>query len=304
MTSMPAILSTFELRSDIYKMQRRPRNPHLLVNDDDVGIRILDPWTGQDVARIPVGDPPFMIGDWALRADGAAVVVFDDEHRRGFHVSLPDGAVRALPYPPWQHTVGAPYDWRDDVLWLKDPESTSFWRLDGRLEPTVHDGFETLTGNRAWRRATDRLRRANAAAYCVAAERMEMLTIGCPLDDPRMHIGRIGWAGQPDLSVPVPERVVGVEVIDQTLIGLYEDAAIAFTPDGQHVARLAAPPEFRFGFLAHLPESDARQSAVVVLAYPHDGTLRARFSVHPAPGPADGMASEIEVFSPAAKTWE
>ena len=279
---MTSELYSFEIEADVYRVQRRPNHAQLVVNDDYQGLRVLDPWTGLDVVRVQFGDGYSTgggIDSWALRADGAMVVVFNDEEGHACLMSFVDGQVLRVKHPPWTSTVGMPYDWRGDTLWMKDPDSFSFGVLAADMVTAEKDGTEALSENRAWRRAIDRMRRAQARCLRVEPERAHALVVARP-EGEALRIGRIGWVEQPEPMVEVPERVARLASAGEQFVALYEYEAILLGSEGQVERRYAAPPGFHYVDLDTVPAFDGHPPALVLAACALDGRLLTRFLIH------------------------
>lgn len=279
-------LFSFDLPADVYRLQRRPNHAHVVINDDYIGLRVLDPWTGADVARVPFGAAyagGASIANWALRADGAAAIVFDDEGGRACFAPLNGEPVRGVEHPPWRTTVGMPYDWRGDTLWLKDPDSFRFATVDADLAMTERDGTDALSMNRAWRRAVDRMRRAQARCLRVDPECAQMLTVVRADDSPTPRIGRVSWVGKPEFTVPVPDRLIQLASADKQTIALYEYEAVFLDPEGTVARRIAAPAGFHNVDLDTLPPSPGHPPALILASAAIDGRLLTRFHVHALP---------------------
>jgi len=237
---------TFELKADVYRMQRRPQHAQLVLNDDYAGVRVVDAQAGDDVLRVAFpADFSGMIDAWCLRADGDELVACDGGGH-AVHVSLRDGRARSLRQLPWTDVAGMPYDWRGETLWLGDPHSLRFATLTaGELREV--DAFDALQANRAWRRAFDRLRRAGGGACRVDPERGELVYVAGE------RAGTIGWLEQSELSVAAPIASGGARIAagDAARIGdrialLGEYELVVVEADGAVAARTAAPDGFHF----------------------------------------------------------
>ena len=230
---------TFDLEADVYRMQRRPQHAQLVLNDEYTGVRVVDAYTGGDVQRVafPAGYSG-TIDAWCLRADGDELIACD-AGGNAVYVSLRDGHSLALPQISWMDVTAMAYDWRGDTLWLGDPRALRFATF-ARGELREADPFNALQANRAWRRALDRLRRADGSVCRVDPERGELVYVAGEC------AGTIGWLEQPELSVATPIVASdAVRVGDRiALLGEYEVAVVA--ADSTVAARIAAPDGFHF----------------------------------------------------------
>lgn len=270
----------FEVSADVYRMQRRPNGTDIIVNDGYRGLRAIDPWNGEDTARVPfpaeLGDSSVISG-WAFRADGELVVVFNDEARRGCVVSLAEGTSRAIAHPPWSVTTGMPYDWRGDTLWMKDPDAFAFATLDTEVGLIVEDdGNRALQMNRQWRRALDRMRRAGAVSVRVEPELAQALVVA---DAETPRVGRIGWVDQAEIMVPARPGVVQLASLGENLVLLYEYELVVLDRQGDTTMRTSAPAGFHYLDVEGLPASNGKPAAVVTAASALDGRGTTRFSV-------------------------
>jgi hypothetical protein len=270
----------FEIRADVYRMHRRVGEPQIVVNDDYRGLRVIDLWSGEDVARFPFPEERQgfgVIDAWAFRADGDLAAVFEDESRSACIVSLRDGTRQAIEHPSWPVTTGMPYHWRGDTLWLKDPESFAFAALDPRTGAfTEDDGLRALQTNRAWRRALDRMRRRSAACERVEPELEQFLVI---VHGDHPHVGRIGWADQPDRLHPTIRGVARLASLGESLVALAEYELVVLDERGIEQSRHAAPKGFHFLDVETLPSSNGQPAAVVTAASALDGSGITRFTV-------------------------
>lgn len=274
---------SFELETDIYKISRRPNHLELVVNDRYRGVQLLDPWQGRAIAEVPFTAAYAqggVIAGWCLRADGDAMVVFDDDEQRGCWLSLVEGVTSDIVHTPWLLTGAMPYDWRGDTLWMKDPDGFRFGSLSqtgSHREMAERDGYDVLQENRSWRRALDRLRRIGAYCTRVEPDHGRMLVAG--MESP--FVGIIGWVDQPEILVPVPENVSRMAAHQQQLVVMREYEAQLLDVTGRGAKHFPAPDGFHFVDLETLPATDTRPAVVVLAAQALDDRLVTRFSLHP-----------------------
>lgn len=276
-------LFSMEFEGDLFLMERRPHRPHIIINDDYRGLRVIDPFKGEEVLKIPYGGvftPDGIANAWAVCADGDHVVAFNDEVKQACLLSLESESVQPVSHPPWTATAGMPYDWRGDVLWMKDPDAFAFALFDvrsGRLE--ADDGMRALQTNRAWRRAIDRMRRLEASCLRVEPELAQALTIANAVEGTR--IGRIGWVEQSEPQVPVADGVTRLATVGDSFVVLYEYECVVFDLAGNAVRRMSAPTGFHYVDVVSFSSSANRPPAVIVAAQAIDGRSLARIDVHP-----------------------
>ncbi|HWO21687.1 MAG TPA: hypothetical protein VNO30_23115 [Kofleriaceae bacterium] len=273
---------SFEIEADIYRISRRPNHQQIVVNDGYRGVRLLDPAEGCTIAKVPFTEPyarTGVIAGWCLRADGDAIVVFDDDERRGCWLSMMDGRASDVVHTPWPLTGAMPYDWRGDTLWLKDPDGFRFGSLSqsgAQQGMTERDGNDVLQENRGWRRAIDRLRRIGAHCVRVEPEHGRMLVARAS----DSSVGIIGWLDQPELVVPGPERMTHMAAHRQQLIVMCEYEAQLLDEAGRVQRRFAAPDGFHFVGLDTLPATGARSAVVVLAAQALGERLVTRFGLY------------------------
>ncbi|HUQ07187.1 MAG TPA: hypothetical protein VM261_32070 [Kofleriaceae bacterium] len=270
---------SFDVRGDIYRMHRRPNAPHVVVNDDYRGVRVIDPRSGEDYSRVAFS-PDYaasgIVNGWAFSADGDLVATFDDDAQRGCLLSLAKGTRRVISHPGWISTFAMPYDWRDGTLWLHDAESFSFASIDASTGITTgDDGFRALQENRSWRRALDRMRRMNAGSVRVEPELAHSLVI---IEGDGKRVGRIGWADQPDLVVAAPSGVCRLAAMSENLITLAEYEVRVLSSNGETLGRHVAPAGFHFLDVETLPETSEHPAVIVTLASALDGSRVSRIT--------------------------
>jgi hypothetical protein len=272
-------LFAFEIDAEVYRMQRRPNHRQVVVNDNYQGVRLLDPRTGAEGPRLAF---PFdgVIDGWSLRADGDVMISFNDEERCAAEADLLRGTSRIVAHPPWRSTVGMPYDWRGDHLWMKDPESHSFASLDDERGIEDDDGMRALQTNRAWRRATDRMRRLDATCRCVEPELGRALISSFDGTDSR--IGIISWVDEAEPLVAVPGRVTRVGAAGNVLAALFDSDCLLIDHDGARVGRIEAPSGFHHVDVTTLPATSSEPAILIIASAALDGRdgTRTRISAH------------------------
>jgi hypothetical protein len=75
---------SFTIQGEIYMVQRRPMHPHIVVNDNYQGIRVLDPWMGTDAIEVGFTqgyDSYGTIDAWCFRSDGKALLILNEDSR-------------------------------------------------------------------------------------------------------------------------------------------------------------------------------------------------------------------------------
>src|SRR5215510_6945531 len=123
----------FTLEGDVYQIQRRPMHPHIVVNNDYRGVRILDPWSRTDVLRADFTDEyraSGVISEWCFRSDGAIVLVLNEEPRKACWVPLaPEGRTYAVACPPFRRIADLRYLWKGESFWITGGKSHDFYEL-------------------------------------------------------------------------------------------------------------------------------------------------------------------------------
>lgn len=277
---------SFDLELEIYRVQRRPGHPQLVINDEYRGLGIVDLSTRTLAKAIPFPAAyatTGVIDSWCLRADGDAALLFQDEDAHACWVSLRDGVSRPVSHPPWTITAGTPYDWRGDAIWIKDPDEYRFAVLrTGHSAFQEVDGTEALRQNRGWRRAIDRMRRASARCLRVESERAHLLYVA--MRDTGTQIGTIGWIEQVELGILVPQPPSALAVHFPHVFALYEYEVQRLDETGAIVQRFAAPEGFRFIGLETIPDDAATDGfSLVTVSSALDGRKLTRFTVHTSP---------------------
>lgn len=280
----------FELEDvDITFLQRRPGHHDLVANDEDRGLLLIDPWRGEIVARRPFTDNVAGTGrvdSWCLRADGELAIVFNDERQTGCLVRFDGGSPSEVQHPSWSQTEAMPYDWRGDDLWLKNPRLFEFGVIRSKAHAVFvpQSGFEVLQENRNWRRAIDRMRRADAYCAHVEPDHGRMLWVSSP-EGGQPRIGAVSWVGDPDLSVPVEKAPPRLAASGTTLIALHEYRVEVVTERGERVVELTPAPGFHYVAVEAIAASESHPAAVITAAYALDGRALMRFEVVPLAPP-------------------
>jgi hypothetical protein len=276
-------LITFDIACEVYRAQRRPAHAQLVLNDDYHGICVIDILTGKIALKIAFPDgyaTTGVIDSWCLRADGDAVIAFQDEDHRACWFSLLDRTSHIMNHPPWPVTSGMPYDWRGDIIWAKDPGSFRFAVLRaGATTFQEDDGLQVSQENREWRRALDRMRRADARCLRVEPEHAHLLFVA--LKESGTQVGIIGWVDQTDLVVSVDSPPPQIAAHHRQLFMLQEYEAIQINALGDIVRRFPVSNGFRFVGLDTVPVQDGAQAVLVLVSTNLDGGEMTRFTVYP-----------------------
>jgi hypothetical protein len=280
---------TFDLDLEAYRVQRRPAHAQLVINDSDRGLAVVNVPTGTIAMRIAFPSRYAAncgIDSWCMRADGDAIIAFHDDANYACWFSLRDETSHVVSHPAWPVTYAMPYDWRGDVLWVKDPDAFRFAVLrDAGTEFLKDDGFQALQEDRAWRRATDRLRRANG--YCSRVEPEHGRLLYVAVDDDDTRVGVIGWMDEPDLSVQVTKRPQRLAAHQRHLFLLEEYEAQLIDAAGRVLGQFPAPEGFRFVGLDTVLDQDGSGFSLVLVSRALDGRRLTRFSVYPHPDRAE-----------------
>jgi hypothetical protein len=173
---------TFVVGDDLYRVQRRPGHPHVIVNDGYRGLRVIEPRAEIDIARVPFPADYGrfgVVGEWCFRADGQQALVLDEDNRLACWLSLgQDLASFMLEYPPLRGLFDLRYSWEGNALWLKAGKSEGLLQLswDGnRPALTPVSSIAARTQVPGWRNAVEQLPTQGTNVLRVESDRRRML---------------------------------------------------------------------------------------------------------------------------------
>ncbi len=254
---------------EVYQVQRRPGQPHVVVNDGYRGLRVIDPWREQDVLRLPFSpgyDPAGVVDAWCFRADGRAALVMSETGRRACLLPLSeDGVSHDLTGPEATSLTDLRYVWEDDSLWLTVGKSYAFWHLQEQPDTArlvEASGIAVRRAHPRWRRAIDELPTQGASVLRIEPDTARLL-----YHDYSTEPGRIGvasWTDERSWSIAAPPEVPRLAYLPGRLFVRHDTRVQMFDEQGEALANFLAPPGFQFGDLDTLPARGDDPSALVV----------------------------------------
>lgn len=279
------LVNTLVIQDDLYKLQRRPQQGHVVVNNGYGGVEVIDPWRGVVVAEAsftPVFKNPGIISEWCLRADGGAVLVLNADTRNACLLFFEAGAASydvACPDLAAIHDLR--YLWDDDEFWLTGGGSYGFWRMQWEADGPVFretSGMQARLAQPAWRRVVERLPIDGCKVLRVEADRSQMLYHQFGREPAGM--GRANWREDLIWSQPAPGEVSRLACHDRRLFVLQEQAVQEFSPEGEVEATYPAPEGFFFVDLDTLPALPDRPAALVLACGSWEGPERNQLLVY------------------------
>lgn len=280
----------FFLDSDIYRMQRRPLHRQIVVNDDYRGIRAIDLQTGEEVVQSAFSDrydESGIIHAWCFRADGEAVVVFNEDSRTACWLSLaPSGPVHDVDCSVLQSFTDLRYFWEGDSFWLTSGKFFGFfklqWQDEGLLKFVAAEGKEARDAHRAWCRALDRI-----PLYRCNVERVEpdlAQLLFHDFSEPPGRVGLANWHDGIDWVATAPAEVLGLafSTVPKGLMFIQYDHKIdAIDRQGQIETSYPVPEGFRYIALDVVPRRADDPAALVAVCSAQTGPILSRVSVYP-----------------------
>jgi hypothetical protein len=259
----------FPLDIEIYRLQRQPGQPHIVVNDGYNGILVLDPWTGTEVFRTPFTmeyNSAGIISDWCFRSDGKAVLVLHDESRTGALLSLEKpGHGHDVTPPPLRQIADIRYIWEDNSFWMTGGNSFAFFQLQWQEGNPI---FVETAGIRArkthtdWCRTLDRLSVLDSYVLRVEPDMRRMIYYDSS-QSPK-HIGVVSWSNESTWSVPALHYVPVMAFHNGQMFLMYEREVHVLNQQAQIEMIYRAPQGFAFCGIDILPLSESYPDALVL----------------------------------------
>ena len=265
----------FEVEGEIYKLQRRPQHPHIVVNHGNQGIQIVD-LLQQSVVRqlsfAPGYDPYGIIDAWCLSADGCTALILDDQSQTVCWLSLeaPETAFD-LEGPSWTGDyVNFGYLWEDSLWLIGGIGRVNFniqWE-DDRPVLVEQKSIYARKANRVWRKAMDQISFSsfnninNFQVLRVEPDRKQIIFYSDA--DSFETVTVSNWSTQTTQSFLVPEYVSAVAVHQKTLFLMYEHAVYAINEQGQVKTIYSAPSGYSFGGIDTLPAREDYPASLVL----------------------------------------
>jgi hypothetical protein len=269
----------FTLEGDLYQVQRRPMHPHIVVNDDYRGIRVLDPWSGTDVLRVGFTEEyraSGVISGWCFRSDGASVLVLNEAPRTACWLPLdPDGCSFNVACPPLRRVADLRYLWEGDSFWITGGKSHDFYeqRWERGLPNFVASGgLKARIDHPNWRRALECLPLDGCNVERVESDNSQMLYHYFAASPER--VGMVAWRSGVTWSTPAPDEVQRLAFHGDRMFVMRDYEVHALNRQGQVEAVYPASKNFRYCGLDTLPAQDAHPAALVLISSAqHDSHL-------------------------------
>ncbi len=260
---------SFTIEGEIYMLQRRPMHPHIVVNDNYQGIRILDPWLGTDVIQVIFTQGYDTYGaksGWCFRSDGKAVLVLNEVTRNACLLSLEaEGSSYSLKSPPLRKTTDLRYVWENDSFWLTGGKSFAYFNLqwhDGEPIFVERGGIYARIEHRAWCQALDQIQVLSSQVLRVEPDKAQMIFY-----DSSKHpetIGVLSWRDKTKWSVPAVRYVPLMAFHKEYMFLMYEHEVHAINQHGVVVAIYNTPEGFFGCGLDTIPPQDTYPAALVL----------------------------------------
>ena len=259
----------FTIEGEIYLVQRRPMHPHVVVNNKNQGIRVLDPWRGIDILQVSFTekyDSSGMINGWCFRADGKAVLVLNEETRNACLLPLEaEGSSYDLKCPPLREIIDLRYVWENDSFWLTGGRSFAYFNLqwqDGEPVFVERGGIYGRKEHRAWCQALDQIQVLSSQVLRVEPDKAQMIYY-----DSSKHpetIGVLSWRDETTWLVSALDYVPVMAFHKGHMFLMYEHEVHAINQQGQVVTIYPAPQGFYCCGLDTIPYHDMYPAALVL----------------------------------------
>lgn len=236
------------MHGDAYRMQRRPGSRHLVVNDGNSGVLVIEPSTGQEIARVavPRKDVDAGLVEWWYFSDDGRMMAVQDE--RGTLTLIPlvssvPSAVRSVELGIPQR--GWPYLWDESLILADDHFRFLEIAFDGHtVQVVARPSVEIRRKHVRWRAALDRLP-AGSTILRVSPDDGSLVYANS-LEPPSI-LGILRWAGDlPEWSIPVPIDTAKSATYGDRLFVLHEESIDGWTSTGMNYMSFSPPAEFQF----------------------------------------------------------
>ena len=258
------------IAGDAYKLQRRPRHPHVVINDSYQGLRIIDPVARQDVLRHPYPkrflESP-VASEWCLRSDGGAVLVLSAETRTACLLLLAEDRSFDLDAPELRSIHDIRYIWDERSFFVTGGKSQNFFELiwrDGAPSFVPADSLRVRTAHPLWRRAIDQLPIDGCNVLRVEPDESRVLYYKFAPEPG--ELGTLSWDGEPRWTSPAPREVPRLAFYSQRAYLLQEREVHELDAHGAVRAVFSAPEGTHLVDLDILPATDSRRPELMVLA--------------------------------------
>ncbi len=262
-----------------YRMQRCPNSALVLLNDELVGVKLVDPWSG--VVRWREAYPPSYtpLGGtdmWCLAQDGTQLVAFfegdgedptsTDRFAAWFAVHSEQPA-QEIPFPPIRRLHNLIYIWDDELILASDrvPPFYALRGINGDWQFIQLHIIYTRQHYGDWRTATAFLGRTGRNIQHIDQEKQFFLYSEGWQKGVR-RVGYLHWPTQVQWSVQTDLPWRGLASDGQQMFVAVKEAVHALTPDGTTAAIYAIPEGYRVYDLDVLPATATDPAALVVLA--------------------------------------
>ncbi|MEH2110511.1 hypothetical protein [Nostoc sp.] len=260
----------FVIAGDIYKVQRRPMHSHIVINNNYQGIRVVDPWNGNDLLQVDFTEGysnSGIINEWCFRADGQAVLILNEEHRTASLLSLESNLPSySLLCPSVQRVIDLRYIWEKNLFWITGGKSYAFFHLEWQGDIPIfveRSGMQARIAHRSWRRALDKLPVSNCNVLRVEADKSQMLYHD--FSEKSGQVGVVSWQDEISWSAPAPEEVSRLAFDGKQMFILHEYEVHALNEQGQIETVYPVPEGFHYSGLDTIPAQDNKPAALVLV---------------------------------------
>jgi hypothetical protein len=258
------------IAGDVYKIQRRPMHNHIVINNGYQGLRVIDPWTGNDVLGVDFTkdyDNSGIVDEWCFRADGQVILVLNEESRAACWLSLEGGGLSYdLKCPPLNRLIDLRYLWEGDSFWITGGKSYSFFQLqwqDSVPAFVESSGIKARIAHRAWRQALDRLPDSKCNVLRVESDKSQILYHH--FSEKPGRVGAVSWHHETMWSAPAPEEVPRLAFHEGRMFVLHEYEAHSLNEQGQVEAVYPVPQGFHYSDLDTVPAQNDYPAALVLV---------------------------------------
>lgn len=259
----------FHLDGEIYRLQRQPGQPHIVVNGGYRGVVVLDPWTATEVLRTPFTkgyNSAGIISEWCFRSDGKAVLVLHDESRTGALLSLeqPNHGHDVSP-PPLRQIADIRYIWEEQSFWMTGGKSFAFFHLQWQEEKPIFvetAGIRARKAHTEWCRTLDRLPVLDSHVLRVEPDMRRMIYYDSSQSPERISV--VSWGHESTWSVPALRYIPVVAFHNRQMFLMYEREVHVLNQQAHIEMIYRAPQGFAFRGIDILPLSESYPDALVL----------------------------------------
>lgn len=256
------------LRGDIYLMRRRAGHAQVILNDAYRGLRVVDPWDGSEVARVPFSEQ-FRQGGGAVallyvRADGLQALAADFEGPCGALMDLTGGAPTDVLMPPSGDARSAAHVWDERGLVCADTRLERFYEMEaGRLSKA--SSLQVRKARPGWRRALHENTFPSGSVARVYNDERAAVTYHRAQAQSGVRVMRASWEESLSWGSPERDRVDDVAALPEDLFSLSRNVVWRHTFGHEPEVFMRPPPGWEVRGVETLAGDGVRPPALLTL---------------------------------------